>query len=205
MKRAIVRPPALVAALTNRWIYWKVPVEGQQVFLTFDDGPHPAITPAVLDILKQYGVKATFFCLGKNVEKYPKVFNRILAEGHSVGNHTFSHLNGWKARNSDYYQDVEVARKLIPGDLFRPPYGRISPCQMLRLSKKYRIICWSILSRDYDAGVMPEECFHNVVNNLHPGAVIVFHDSLKASANCLHALPKVLEHLKKSAYQAKPL
>lgn len=192
----MIFPPRLVVALTRRWIYWKMPVIGKQIFLTFDDGPHPEITPAVLDILKSYGVKATFFCLGKNVESYPQVYKRILDEGHSVGNHSFSHLNGWKTSNARYFNDVEAAGQFIEGDLFRPPYGRISPWQMLRLSKKYRIVCWSILSRDYDSKVAPEECFRNVVNNLHPGAVIVFHDSQKASVNCLSALPKVLEYLK---------
>lgn len=198
--KALVKKPFLVSQLTARWISWRMPSKGKVVYLTFDDGPNKEVTPLILDILASHQIKATFFVLGKNVLQNPRIFQRILDEGHAVGNHTFSHLNGWKTDNKTYFEDVNKASQLIKSRLFRPPYGKIKPCQMVRLAKEYKIICWSLLTRDYDKEMSPGQCFENVKKNASPGDVIVFHDSEKASVNCLKSLPLSLAFLKEQGY-----
>jgi peptidoglycan/xylan/chitin deacetylase (PgdA/CDA1 family) len=171
------------------------------VYLTFDDGPHPLITPWVLDLLMEYNVKATFFCIGKNVANHPEVYQRILQEGHSVGNHTYTHMNGWKAEPLAYLKDVEEAEGLINSSLFRPPYGRIKNAQAkLLLKKKKKIVMWDVLSADFDASFSPEQCFKNVIQHTSKGSVIVFHDSEKAFDNLKIVLPKTLEWLRAQQY-----
>ncbi|MBN2682238.1 MAG: polysaccharide deacetylase family protein, partial [Bacteroidales bacterium] len=127
---------------------WKIPVDKKTVFLSFDDGPHPEITPRVLDLLDSHNAQASFFCVGKNVEKYPGIYSEILKRGHVTGNHTFSHLNGWKTINKDYFEDIKKASQLIDSNLFRPPYGRIKTSQLWKLKKDYKIIMWDVLSMD---------------------------------------------------------
>jgi peptidoglycan/xylan/chitin deacetylase (PgdA/CDA1 family) len=166
------------------------------IYLTFDDGPIPETTPLILDILEKYNAKATFFCLGKNVEKHPELFDLIIQRGHTTGNHGYSHKNGWKTANAEYFEDIEKANKLIRSDLFRPPYGRIKPSQIKYLKKKYRIVMWDVLSGDFDYYTDSEKCYKNVINNVENGSVVVFHDSLKAKNNVLEVLPEVLEKLK---------
>jgi peptidoglycan/xylan/chitin deacetylase (PgdA/CDA1 family) len=172
------------------------------VFLTFDDGPQPGVTDWVLDTLKQYNVKATFFCIGHNVATYPELYQRIIAEGHRIGNHTYNHINGLKSSNSEYIANIAKAREVIDSDLFRPPYGKLRWMQARWVKKHLKPVMWSVLAADWDQEVSPEECYNNVVTHTKCGAVIVFHDSLKAENNMRYALPKYLEFLKQEGYLA---
>jgi peptidoglycan/xylan/chitin deacetylase (PgdA/CDA1 family) len=181
---------------------WDIPVQDDVLYLTFDDGPHPEATPFVLDELKKYNAKATFFCIGKNVVEYQEIFKRILVEGHRVGNHSYNHLNGWKVEDSKYIEDILHAKKFIDSDIFRPPYGRVTKFQNRLLttspefSKKplFKIIMWNVLSADFDPAVTPEQCATNVIRNATRGSIVVFHDSQKSFSKLKIALPKVLQH-----------
>lgn len=179
-------------------LWWSVPTRENILYLTFDDGPHPTVTPFVLDELKKYDAKATFFCIGKNVIAYPEIYKRILDEGHAVGNHTYNHLNGWKTKNKTYLEDVNKASGYIDSFLFRPPYGRIGITQFRRLSKfmnklKIQVVMWDVLSGDFDLRISPEHCAVNVLSSAGPGSIVVFHDSSKASPRIKYALPQTLK------------
>lgn len=185
---------------------WRLPAHRKIVYLTFDDGPHPAITPWVLNELKTYGAAATFFCIGSNVEKYPGVFHSIVQQGHSTGNHTYRHLNGWKTNTNEYLADAATAATLVPSNLFRPPYGKIKKAQALGLADALqtgaaKVVMWDVLSADYDPRVSPDQCTKNVLKNVSAGSVVVFHDSEKAFRNLKAALPQVLKTLKKEGYE----
>ncbi len=182
---------------------WSFPDEKDGVFLTFDDGPTQDVTLWVLEQLKKYDAKATFFCLGKNVEMNPEIFARIKADGHAIGNHTYSHQKGWATPTAQYVQDVDFANGLLNSVLFRPPYGRIKPSQFRVLRSRYKIIMWNVLSMDYSKRVSPRRVTNNVVNHLHPGIIIVFHDSKKAERNLRYALPRVLEAISQKGLQFK--
>lgn len=187
---------------------WQMSETEKAIYLTFDDGPHPLITPFVLDELSKYNAKGTFFCIGKNVDEYPSVYKRILEEGHAVGNHTFNHLDGWKTRCSMYLADVLKASELIDSGLFRPPYGRITIKQRKGLfvsGKPLKIIMWSVLSGDFDESITPEKCCANVIKNTGNGSVIVFHDSEKAMARMSYSLPIVLRHFSGAGYSFKKI
>ncbi|MCF8331737.1 MAG: polysaccharide deacetylase family protein [Bacteroidales bacterium] len=171
-----------------------------KVYLTFDDGPVPGITEKILDILQDKDVLATFFNVGDNIQKYPGIFKKIVEAGHSIGNHTFHHLNGWKTSNKLYIKDIMKFNEYYRTKLFRPPYGRIKVSQIKTLRKYYHIVFWSILSGDFDPRITPEQCYENVERNLHKGAVIVFHDNYKAEKNVLHALPSVIERVDNMGY-----
>lgn len=182
---------------------WNLKGPGKKVYLSFDDGPHPQITPFVLDLLKQYGAKASFFCIGKNVKAYPEIYKRIIDEGHAVGNHTQHHLNGWKNNSEDYLKDVEEAAGFINSRLFRPPYGKIKRQQISMLEKKplnYKIVMWTVLSGDFDTGISKEKCLSNVLEKTSNGSIIVFHDSEKAFERMGYALPVVLNKLSENGY-----
>jgi peptidoglycan/xylan/chitin deacetylase (PgdA/CDA1 family) len=197
---------------TNRiikWIFpnyvWDIPNDGQKVFLTFDDGPTPEITEWVLEQLKLHNAQATFFCIGNNIEKYPEIFQKTIAEGHAIGNHTFDHLNGWKTTTEDYIENVKLYEtqnpKLVTRNLFRPPYGKIKHSQSKILRKLgYKIIMWDVLSRDYDQSISATQCLENVLSNIETGSIIVFHDSVKAEHNLKYVLPKTLEFLKEKGF-----
>jgi len=172
---------------------WDLTSTSKSVFLTFDDGPVYGVTDKALDLLKKYNAKATFFCIGSNVKKNPELFNRIIEEGHDVGNHTFNHLKGWTTGNDKYIHDVEKADKYIQSKLFRPPFGKISPLQAQKLKKNYQIILWDIMSFDYDQDITPEQCASNVIRNIEPGSIVTFHDSIQASTNMLYALEETLK------------
>lgn len=188
---------------------WDIPVYENLLFLTFDDGPHPEATPFVLDELKKYNAKATFFCIGKNVVEYPEIYKRILIEGHRVGNHTYNHLNGWKVDDQKYIQDILEARKFIDSNIFRPPYGRITQFQNRVLTtasvqnkeQLFKIIMWNVLSADFDLKVSPESCASNVIRNAGKGSIIVFHDSEKAFPKIQIALPQVLKHFSENNFK----
>lgn len=188
---------------------WNFPRDEQVIYLSFDDGPHPRATPFVLDQLAKYNAKATFFCIGKNVAAHPEIYRRILDEGHSVGNHTFNHLNGRKSTDKDYIADIREAARYIDSNLFRPPYGRITGFQARLLtagenakqSTVYRIIMWDVLSADFDLAVSREKCAANVIKNARAGSIVVFHDSEKAFPKLEHALPETLAHFNAKGYR----
>ena len=185
---------------------WKINTDKKIIYLTFDDGPHPVATTFVLDQLKRFESKATFFCVGKNVKDHPDIFSRILDEGHAIGNHTQHHLNGWKTKDDIYLKDVAEAANYIDLDMFRPPYGRIGRFQAMNLSHAMRvtsprIIMWSVLSGDFDHMISKERCLQNVILNTGAGSIIVFHDSEKAFPLMEYALPRTLEFFKEKGYR----
>jgi peptidoglycan/xylan/chitin deacetylase (PgdA/CDA1 family) len=189
---------------------WRISTTEKKIFLTFDDGPIPEITDWVLDQLKVYNAKATFFCIGNNIEKNPEVFARIIEGGHAIGNHTFNHVKGWNTSNKIYVKEVALCEEIIQktstfvqnSKLFRPPYGKIRISQSKKLRKLgYKIIMWDVLSADYNNELTKENCLENVLNHLEPGSIIVFHDSIKAFKNLEYVLPKTLQFLSENGYQ----
>ena len=195
--------------LIYRSCIWRKPTEDKVLYLSFDDGPHPEATPFVLEQLAIYNAKASFFCIGKNVQLFPEIYDAILAAGHVVGNHTQNHMNGWKNTTENYMADIQEATKLIDSNLFRPPYGRISFSQIkaLRLDPALpqQIMMWDVLSGDFDTNITGEQCANNVIQYAGPGSIVVFHDSAKAMDRLRIALPKVLAHFSKLGYQFKAL
>lgn len=184
---------------------WNVDTKEKIIYLTFDDGPHPVATTFILDELKKYKAKATFFCIGKNVVNYPELYSRILQEGHTTGNHTYHHLNGWKTATISYLADVAEATAKIETNLFRPPYGRIKRSQAKGIenalnNKSSKIVMWDVLSGDFDESVSKEKCLKNVIENTTCGSIIVFHDSEKAFPRLKFVLPATLEFFVKSGY-----
>ena len=183
---------------------WKMPDHEKVIYLTFDDGPHPEATPFVLDTLKEHQAKATFFCIGKNVVEQPVIYQRIVAEGHAVGNHTFNHLNGWKTSDAMYMDNIAKAKQYIDSSLFRPPYGKITPFQLRLLAKgnfKLRPVMWSVLSGDFDGKRSKESCLQNVLKSTGSGSIIVFHDSEKAFDKMNYTLPKMLAYFQKKGFR----
>ena len=199
MRKYLIKTPWWLKKLYPRRI-WQMDTTAKKIYLSFDDGPHPVATPFVLDTLKKYEAKATFFCLGKNVAAYPEIFQRIVAEGHSVGNHTQDHLNGWFTKTETYLRNVGLAKRYIQSPLFRPPYGKIRSAQVKKMHH-YRIIMWDVLSGDIDKSVSAENCYENVVRHTNNGSIVVFHDSDKAWPKMSNTLPLVLEHFSKKGFQ----
>ncbi len=197
------RPPKFIRRLMPDLI-WEIHSEGS-VYLTFDDGPTPGITEWILATLDKYDAKATFFLLGRNVEMYPELYRRIVEAGHAVGNHTYSHQKGWKMTLERYVEDVDFASDLIGGNLFRPPYAQITPSQARFLAKRFRLVMWDVLSRDYSGQVSPSGCLRNVTKYVEAGSIIVFHDSIKAFPNMSYALPRALEHIKKMGLECRAI
>ena len=185
---------------------WRIKTREKVLYLTFDDGPHETATPFVMDELQRYNAKATFFCIGKNVAEYPEIYQRILKEGHSVGNHTYNHVNGWKVSDAVYLEEIQQTATLVKSTLFRPPYGRIKRSQLKKLqtpNSKLQTIMWDVLSGDFDTNLTAEACIGYVLYHSKPGSIIVFHDSTKAMERMQYALPKVLEHFSKEGYVFK--
>ena len=195
-----VKPPFLYKLLLPQLI-WKIKTDEKVIYLTFDDGPHPEVTPKVLEILDHFNAKATFFCVGNNVKKFPDTYDQIRKKGHAVGNHTFDHLNGWKVDRKTYFDNVDKCSKYVDSHLFRPPYGRINILHIPRLKITHRIIMWSVLPHDYSNKVTPQRCLQNAIKHSGRGSIIAFHDSEKASENMLYTLPRYLEHFSKAGYQ----
>lgn len=199
------RIPKIVEKFYSEWV-WRINTEQKELFLTFDDGPHPTITPAVLNLLKQYDAKATFFCIGDRVKRYPEVYNQILAEGHAVGNHTQHHLNGWKVSDEAYLKDVKEADLYIDSTLFRPPYGRIRKVQSKKIiAEGKKIVMWSVLSGDYSNKLSPEDVVKRVSIPFEKGAIYLFHDLEKAEKNMFFALGKLLEDARQQDFSMKKI
>lgn len=175
-------------------ILWEMPKGKKKIYLTFDDGPHPTITPQVLELLKKFNAKATFFCIGENISAYLEIFEMIKKENHEVGNHTYNHLNGWMTKTDKYIESVEKTNDLIGTNIFRPPYGKIKHHQIKRLLYHYNIIAWSVIAYDWDSSLSSDDCYDNVIKNAEDGSIIVFHDNKKAAKNMLPAVEKVLEY-----------
>jgi peptidoglycan/xylan/chitin deacetylase (PgdA/CDA1 family) len=190
---------------------WDIPNTENKIYLTFDDGPTPEITEWVLEELKKHQAKATFFCIGKNINNHAAIFLKIIKEGHSIGNHTYDHLKGWNTSTEDYLKNTALCKSEIDNlnseiynlksPLFRPPYGKIKKEQSKKIRQLgYKIIMWDVLSADFDQTITPEKCLDNVVRNVVPGSIIVFHDSVKAFKNLEYTLPKTLEILKQKGF-----
>jgi len=206
MKKYVVKIPFFVKFLYPKRL-WHFARKRKALYLTFDDGPIPEVTPWVLKQLEQYNAKATFFCIGANIEKHPDIFKQINAEGHSVGNHTFNHLNASKTSFSEYVENTERAAVYFnKPSLFRPPYGKLDTAKAKALSiKGYKIVMWDVLSADFDREISPEDCLSNVIKNAKNGSIVIFHDSLKAEKNLRFALPKVLKHFSENGYVFKAI
>ena len=189
----------------NKDICWKVSDSERNVYLTFDDGPHPFVTPYILNLLGENNIKATFFCIGSAVEQYPDIYKRIIEEGHEVGNHSFSHRSGWKIPVDEYVTDVFNAAKLIDSRLFRPPYGRITPTQFKVLKNQFKIIMWDVLSKDYDPTVSDERVIKNATGDISPGSIIVMHDNDKTATRMPRILPLIIQTVLDDGWTFKTL
>ena len=185
--------PRFFRPLVGKNIIWRKKTSSKVIYLTFDDGPVPEITPAVLAILEQYNWKATFFCVGENVSKHPDIYNEILQQGHKTGNHTYNHLKGFSCNSADYLLNVQKAAQFIDSDLFRPPHGQISAKQIKMLKNDYQLVMWDVITHDYNQKLSPEQVLSNITNNIRSGSIVVFHDSVKAADNMLKVLPLALD------------
>jgi peptidoglycan/xylan/chitin deacetylase (PgdA/CDA1 family) len=229
-----IKTPVIAKKMFPNYI-WDLPTSNKIIYLTFDDGPTPEITNWTLEVLKQFNAKATFFCIGRNIEKHPDIFQNIITDGHAIGNHTHNHIKGWKTNAKDYVENIAVCdsilKKQMPNakyqaqtsknynlalsnsyqkslitTLFRPPYGQITPKQGKTLiALNYKIIMWDVLSFDWEQNVSPETCYKNVIKKATTGSIVVFHDSIKASKNMQFALPKVLNYFTDKGYSFESL
>jgi len=225
MKAYWIKTHSIIKKVFSNYI-WDIPNNEKKIYLTFDDGPTPEITEWVLNQLEQYNAKATFFCIGKNIADHPEIFAQIQDKGHSIGNHTYNHLNGWKTTTEEYIENslqcaeistqftnykqqtnkIEKVKQTTNYKLFRPPYGKIKRIQAKKLRQQgYKIIMWDVLSADFDQNISKEECLDNVLSNTRSGSIIIFHDSVKAFKNLKYALPKVLQHLAKNHFSFEPI
>lgn len=184
---------------------WKVNSEEKDIFLTFDDGPIPEVTPWVLEELNKYNAKASFFCVGDNVRKHSEIFEQVVASGHTIGNHTYNHYNGWATDNINYFHNVRKCAHLVKSNLFRPPYGKLKPKQTQFLSRHYNIVMWDVLSGDFDPNLSKQDCYEKVIRSAKEGSIIVFHDSLKAFDKLQFVLPKVLQNFSEKGYTFQAL
>ena len=194
-----VNTPKFIKSLFSS-LTWKIPSKEQIVYLTFDDGPTKEVTSSLLDILNKEKVKATFFCVGKNVEKHTDLFQEIKLQGHGVGNHSNTHINGWRTNKKQYIEDIYAADKLINSGLFRPPYGKLNWKSKKALQKKYKIIMWDVAGGDFDKRLSVQQVIENVTQNVKPGSIVVLHDNQQFKETILSALPKIIKELKAAHY-----
>ena len=205
MKLYTVKTPGIIRRLFPNYV-WRFSSTSKEIYLTFDDGPTSEVTEFVLDQLQKFNAKATFFCIGKNVKCHHSIYERILEEGHAVGNHTFNHLKGTKTKNSVYLENVAHAAAHIHSKLFRPPYGKLRSSQGRALRKKgYTIVMWDVLSGDFDTSITPETCLENVLRHTKSGSIVVMHDSVKAKDKVYYALPKILAHFTEKGFEFKAI
>lgn len=200
----LIKTPGFVKEFFPQ-LTWEMPADYRTIYLTFDDGPHPDITPQVLAILKKYDANGTFFCVGENIEKHPGTFQLLQESQQGIGSHTYHHLNGWATDNIQYFNDIKRAASLAGSTLFRPPYGRIKPSQVSFIQRHYQIIMWSVLSGDFDKTISGKKCFENVCKHTGDGSIIVFHDSAKAKDRLLYTLPRTLDHFSNLGYRFEVL
>lgn len=200
----LVKTPKFIRDLFPNFT-WNIPTEEKVIYLTFDDGPIPEVTPWVLEQLAAYNAKATFFCVGENIQRHPELFEQVRSKGHSVGSHTFNHLNGWSTENLPYFHNVRHAANQTHTILFRPPYGKLRPRQAQFLQRHYRIVMWDVLSGDFDPKISAEQCFSNVKRHVGPGSIVVFHDSLKAEEKLRQVLPQALQYWTAQGYRFEAL
>ncbi len=196
-----IKPPFFARNFSNLGAIWEKPSAEKILYLTFDDGPIPELTPFILDILKLYNIQATFFCVGENIIKNKLLFNKIIQNNHKVGNHTFNHLNGWTTSNKNYFENIEKFQNIFQTNLFRPPYGKIKPSQIKYLNNFFDIILWSVLSYDFDKSLTPFNCLQIVNENIYNGAIVVFHDNVKAKDRITFALPRFIEECLVKGYK----
>ncbi len=222
MKPYFAKTPKLFKFLFRNWV-WSFSKKEKIIYLTFDDGPTPEITQWILNQLNKYNAKATFFCIGKNIVKYPEIYTKIVKAEHAIGNHTYNHLNGWKTTTEKYLEDINLAQEAISkyskfkiqnpvlsvveaSKLFRPPYGKLTLSQSKKIRKKgYKIIMWNVLSADFDPSITKKECLENVIKNVSNGSIIVFHDSVKASEKLKYVLPKIIEYYSEKGFVFKSI
>jgi len=194
-----VKTPTIFKVLFPK-IVWNFAENEQKVFLTFDDGPSTSVTDSILTILEQEKVRATFFCIGKNVKKNPELADKILKKGHSIGNHSMTHVNGWRTRNNSYLSNINEASEFINSNLFRPPFGRFNIYSLHQILKKYKLVMWDVLSGDFDEKTEEKAVINNVINNVANGSIIVFHDNNKSKEKTLSALIKTIKKLKEKGF-----
>ena len=200
----LIEQPPQIYRLFFPGAYWRIPAfEGKpkSVYLTFDDGPTPEMTPWIIEVLDKYRIKATFFCVGENVLQFPILYSKLIDNGHRVGNHTFNHLQGIRCLSKNYVRNIAEATKYIDSDLFRPPHGHMRLPQLIRLRKIFRIIMWDVVTRDYNPHLKSNDVFNNIKRYTRNGSIIVFHDSLKAKGRIEQALPQAIEWLLNEGYQ----
>ncbi|WP_075590992.1 polysaccharide deacetylase family protein [Labilibacter marinus] len=196
----MVRPP-FVGRLMLPGATWRLNHQSKDVYVTFDDGPIPEITPWVLDEADKWNAKLTFFCVGENVHKHPAIFKEVINRGHAVGNHTYNHLKAWNTERSSYFENIDLADQVIHSKIFRPPYGQLYPWDIKPLRSRFdKVVMWDILSKDYDTKLSGEQVYKNIENHIRPGSIIVFHDSLKAEQRMKYAFPKTLELIAQKGY-----
>jgi peptidoglycan/xylan/chitin deacetylase (PgdA/CDA1 family) len=200
----LVKTPKIIQDLFPNFT-WRIPSQEKVLYLTFDDGPIPQVTPWVLEQLEAYQAKATFFMVGENIRKHPEVFKQVRAAGHAIGSHTQHHLNGWATDNLPYFHDVRHCANLTKTVLFRPPYGKLRPRQAQFLQRHYRIVMWDVLSADFDPHISAAQCLENVTKHAEAGSIVVFHDSLKAEEKLRYALPRTLAHFAALGYRFEAL
>jgi peptidoglycan/xylan/chitin deacetylase (PgdA/CDA1 family) len=193
--------PFWLKAIYPRYV-WHIPIKEKKIFLTFDDGPIPDVTEFVMEELVKYDAKATFFCIGDNVRKHPDIFAQLLDRGHSVGNHTFNHMNGWKTEDETYMENIHLCDRqlMLETNLFRPPYGRMKSSQIKLIPDHRKIIMWDVLSGDFSPHITPEVCLKKTIKYTRPGSIVLFHDSVKASKNMQYTLPRFLEHFSEKGF-----
>ncbi|MDB4448164.1 polysaccharide deacetylase family protein [Roseivirga sp.] len=198
------RTPALFKYLWPSLI-WNIPNEDKRIFLTFDDGPIPGLTECVLEVLNEFKVKATFFCVGDNVKKHPEIFSKLIESGHGIGNHTFHHVNGRNTPDLEYLENIEACDQVFKvhgfsTNLFRPPYGRLKTSQR-KMLKSRQVVMWDVLSKDYDQSLSPESILNGIIKSTQPGSIIVFHDNIKAEKNLKSVLAKYIQFCLDAGYQ----
>ena len=199
-----IKTPKIARSILKKAV-WNIPNNDREIFLTFDDGPTPCITDQTLDTLKGHKIKATFFCLGSQVEKHPEIFQRIIDEGHAVGNHSYSHLKGWITKNDQYLEDVRKGKAIIKSNVFRPPYGKIKRTQVNALSSETKIILWDVLPGDFSRKTDVEKIVSNTLKSVESGSIIVLHDNLDCGKKMLQALPDIIQKLKEKHYFFSPI